>query len=384
MRRFDPRAIVAAAALLLGSDAGDYAPRTGPEWSDEQIAVLQNWADGAAADALPRPDTAVLDAAIQRGNRRAIDQSASDLALKLAQAQLLGAASAAERADWHIADNDSAADLPGQLQAAIGSNRIDEFFAAQRPASPDYTALKAAYADATDLAQRLILARNMERWRWLPRALGDDYLLANAAGFEVTLWRSGKRHRTWVAISGKVKTPTPAISTTVVAVNFNPWWEVPESIARESNLSHGGSYVWTGKRFRQKPGPGNALGQMKLVMPNSYNIYLHDTPSRGLFGAETRAFSHGCIRVGDALGFASVLLEGAASREQINQRLKSAAGSETKTFVVSLPQPLPVYVAYFTAAMRSDGSVAFHKDIYGHDVAITSVAGGQQTRVALR
>jgi murein L,D-transpeptidase YcbB/YkuD len=371
LRRFAlPAATLATLGLPLGSDFGDYTPSPDPSWSPHAIERLEYWAKAAPGDALPSADTSELDAALQRGNARATDRAAAALALRLAHAHLLGAAPASQRFDWRVADSDTAIDLTAQLRDAITADKIDDFFASLRPDNPAYTVLKGALAAETDPVRRTTLARNMERWRWLPRSLGDDYLLANAAGFEVTLWRSGKRYKSWAAISGKVKTPTPAISAVVKAVNFNPWWEVPDSIAKESNLAGRGSYVWTGKRFRQKPGPGNALGQMKLVMPNPYNIYLHDTPSRGLFGLGERAFSHGCIRVGDALGFALTLLEGSVTREAIDKRLKAPEGGEVQSFSVPLPQELPVYVTYFTADMRADGSVAFHKDIYGRDGGI--------------
>lgn len=372
------------AALPLSADFGDYVPSVYPEWSARSLARLERWADAAPADGLPRPDTTALDSAMRRGNRLAINREASEFAFALSQEHLLGVAPASERADWHIDDSDNAIDVTPALRAAITANRLDDFFLTLRPASPAYTLLKAALAKEAVPARRLTLARNMERWRWLPRDLGDDYLIANAAGFEVSLWRSGQRYKSWAAISGKLTTPTPALVSTVVAVNFNPWWEVPDSIARESHLSGRGSYVWTGKRFRQKPGPGNALGQMKLVMPNSYNIYLHDTPARGLFTLGERAFSHGCIRVGDALGFAETLLDGARSRADIDRLVHSADGLGVRSSVVSLPQALPVYVTYFTADARADGSIAFHKDIYGRDAGIVSVDGARPEQLALQ
>ena len=129
---------------------------------------------------------------------------------------------------------------------------------------------------------------------------------------------------------------------------------------------------------------GALLGQMKLVMPNSYNIYLHDTPARGLFTLGERAFSHGCIRVGDALGFAETLLDGARSRADIDRLVHSADGLGVRSSVVSLPQALPVYVTYFTADARADGSIAFHKDIYGRDAGIVSVDGARPEQLALQ
>lgn len=119
-------------------------------------------------------------------------------------------------------------------------------------------------------------------------------------------------------------------------------------------------------RVRQKPGPGNALGQMKLVMPNPFSVYLHDTPSRAKFDLDDRALSHGCIRVKGAVDFAALLLEDDPSwnRAQIDRVL--AGGATTK---VELRRPLPVYIGYFTAATKA-GELAYLADPYGRDAAI--------------
>ena len=123
---------------------------------------------------------------------------------------------------------------------------------------------------------------------------------------------------------------------------------------------------------------------MKLAMANPYNVYLHDTPSRSLFGLEERAFSHGCIRVSDALGFAETLLDGSYDRERIDEQFEAKDGEEIKSVVVKLPKPLPVYVTYFTTSVRPDGSVAFHKDIYGRDAAISPPDAMRPPKLALR
>ncbi len=373
MGKIDFKVLLIAPAILLGGDVRLAADAFGPVWSDSQLEQLERWVAAAPADGLPQPDTRAFAAAKWRGQPAEINRTASELAVNFAAAHLLGVASAAEKAEWFIADSDNVQDLASRIAAALEADQLDALFTSLRPEHPAYAALRDALAAETDPAKREVLVRNMERWRWLPRSLGPDYLLANAAGYEVSLWRGGARVKSWPAISGKVSSQTPSIAATVTAVNFNPWWEVPTSIAQESNLSVRGSFVWNGKRFRQKPGPTNSLGRMKLIMPNSYNIYLHDTPSRGLFGAQQRAFSHGCMRVSDALGFAAVLLENSYDRQRIDKLFKTEEGEELKSTIVALAKPLPVYVTYFTVDLTPDGTLAWHKDIYKRDVKIATV-----------
>ena len=108
---------------------------------------------------------------------------------------------------------------------------------------------------------------------------------------------------------------------------------------------------------------------MKLVMPNSYSVYLHDTPNKDLFSREVRAFSHGCVRVGDALGFAATLLDSAPENGSVTAIVETG-----RTTTVSLPRPVPVYVAYLTATVRADGQLAFMPDIYGRDKRLGDAA----------
>ncbi|MEZ5684357.1 MAG: L,D-transpeptidase family protein [Novosphingobium sp.] len=126
--------------------------------------------------------------------------------------------------------------------------------------------------------------------------------------------------------------------------------------------------------MRQKPGESNALGRMKLVMPNPYSVYLHDTPNRDLFAEERRAFSHGCVRVGDALDFASALLAPARSRADVDALV--AAG---ETVTLDLPRPLPVYVAYFTVASDADGRLIYFDDVYGRDSRVKLARSAGET-----
>jgi murein L,D-transpeptidase YcbB/YkuD len=340
-------------------------------WTASQLATLRHWVAVAPEVALPLLATKELDQAIAGHDQAAVDQAATGLALRLARMQLFGSATASERAGWRIADSDSTLDLNALLTQALSGGSLDQFFDSLKPLHPDYAVLRAAYAHETNSAKKEILGRNMERWRWMPRSLGEDYVLVNAASFEASLWHDGKRVGTWPVIIGKSSKPTPVFSATITGVTFNPWWDIPASIVRESvgaltrrnpGLSRQRGYVWGGGRYRQRPGPGNSLGLMKLVMPNPYNVYMHDTPSKNLFARPVRAFSHGCIRTGDALGYAATLLNGMKTRAEID-----AIVSARQTTTVSLGANLLVYVTYFTASARSDGSLIIQPDIYGRD-----------------
>lgn len=347
------------------------SPPLTPSWSANQVGELRHWAQSAPDDALPRPDTRALEAAMASGNAQALDAAATALALDLARKHLLGCTPATARQGWRIADSDTTIDLPARLAAALTAERLGDFFASLRPQVPDYAALRTAHAAEADPVKRATLGRNMERWRWLPHVPGRAYLLVNPAAFEVSLRREGLPEQRWPVIVGKVSSPTPIFAATVSGVTFNPWWDVPPNIVRESvgalvrrnpALARARGYVVQGGRYRQKPGPANSLGQMKLAMPNPFSVYLHDTPSRNLFARPVRAFSHGCVRVGDALGFAATLLEGKKTRAEVDALV--AAGA---TVTEPLATPIPVFIAYFTAAPGPDGAIAYYPDIYRRD-----------------
>ncbi len=365
MKRFK----IALCLILTAS-----APPVSRHWDAAALSDLRAAVAAAPAEALPLLDLAALDVAVRSDDAAQIDQAASEVALRLARMELLGAASAAQRAGWKIPDGDAAIDLAGELDAALAQGRVGSFLAGLDPQHPDYAALRAAYAAETDPARRAVLARNMERWRWLPRDLGRDYLLVNAASFEARLWRGGVQAGAWRVIVGKPATPTPVFAATVTGVTLNPWWDVPPNIVRESigalvrnspATARARGYVWSGGRIRQKPGPANSLGQMKLAMANPYNVYLHDTPSRALFEQDRRAFSHGCVRVGDALDLATSLFDGTRSRAEIDALVAKGA-----SVTLALPRSLPVYITYFTAGPSGDGSLGYFPDIYGRDVRL--------------
>lgn len=333
-------------------------------WRVDQVQQLRQFIDRAPEDALPVLDTSQVDGGLREGPGPALDNAADALALRLARLHLLGTATARQKASWQIADSDDQTSLQDDLRTALAANALGPFFSGMRPAHPDYAALRAAYATETDPGRKAVIAHNMERWRWMPRTLGENYVLVNAAFFEARLVRAGQPDRTWRVIVGKASTPTPVFATHITGVTLNPWWNIPASIVREKGGRFPASqgYVQSNGQWRQKPGPGNALGQMKLAMPNPYSVYVHDTPGKQLFAKQTRAFSHGCVRIDDALGFAAALLESSRTSNEVAVAVRSA-----KTVTFDLPQPLPIYLTYFTAAPAKDGSIVFQPDIYRRD-----------------
>lgn len=366
------RVLLAMAALV--SAALPLSAQAAAGWTAAQIGQLRQWARAASDDGLPVPDMAPLDQAEAGGNPDAVNQAASELAVHLARQHLLGHVAPARRGSWHIMDSDAAGDLPARLDAALAANGLEAFFSGLAPTHPDYAALRRALAVEGDAARRATIARNMERWRWMPQSLGANHILVNAASFEARLWRGGAEAGRWAVIVGKPSTPTPVFSAMVRGVIINPWWSVPASIVREKRgvfpASQG--YVRRGGQVQQRPGPNNALGVVKLDMPNPYSVYLHDTPSKHLFARAVRAFSHGCVRVNDAPGLAAALLQPGTARSRID-----AIIATRRTTTIPLEAPLPVYIAYFTAEPDRHGQLVVHPDVYGRDGGLVAAAGGR-------
>ena len=252
---------------------------------------------------------------------------------------------------------------------------------------------------------------NMERYRWLKRTLMGDRLVAvNIAGFEAVAGKAGKFDVTMPVIVGKTYHETPVFSDTIKYVVFNPYWNLTPSIASNETLpklkkdSHylkkhnmrifkgwgpdapeldATKIDWSKVskkdmnryRVRQDPGPDNALGTLKLVFPNKYNVYLHDTPAHGLFKKEQRAFSHGCIRMDRPAEMAAWVLGGEEkgwSLARVNEIIASR-----KRQVAVLDQPVPVYILYRTAFVNpEDNTLYFYEDVYGRDKLLAKALFG--------
>ncbi|MBB5987926.1 L,D-transpeptidase family protein [Sphingobium lignivorans] len=267
----------------------------------------------------------------------------------------------------------AAGDVPGTLDRLA-------------PANADYRMLRAALASlpADARSDRARVRANLERWRWLPRDLGERYLLVNVPEYVVRLMDGGKSGAEHRVIVGKRATPTPQFATTATGIIFNPTWTVPQSIIRESvgalvrnrpDTARARGYTWTGSGANlhvvQQPGPTNSLGQMKIDMPNPLSIFLHDTPSKTLFGQETRMFSHGCVRTDRPFDLAARMLAGT---EWTPARIEEAVAAR-ETITAKLPRPVPVYVVYMTARADADGRLHSFDDIYGLDAGISRDLG---------
>ncbi|MFO1033767.1 MAG: L,D-transpeptidase family protein [Hyphomicrobiales bacterium] len=241
-----------------------------------------------------------------------------------------------------------------------------------------------------DRQKQIIL--NMERWRWMPDQLGDDHFLINIAGFELQRVKGGKSVERMNVVVGAVATQTPEFSKEMEYVELNPYWTVPYAIATgemlpklranpfqyaddfdvfvNGRISDWGSINWAAYgpgnfpfTFRQHPGPKNALGKVKFMLPNPHNIYLHDTPAKDKFANTTRAFSHGCIRLSRPADLAYELL---GDELGMSPALIDAIWASGQNKKVVLPRKIPVHIVYATA-FATDNGIEFRPDVYGRD-----------------
>jgi len=245
-----------------------------------------------------------------------------------------------------------------------------------------------------------ILAANMERWRWLPKDLGDRYIFVNIASFEMRVVENGATVLKMPVVVGLDYRQTPVFSGNMTYFVLNPYWNVPTTIAREDVLpkvkqdinylnsrkfevfaswSSGtpidpASIDWVSMskdslpyHFRQAPGQYNALGRIKFIFPNKYDVYLHDTPYRTHFQRRERALSSGCIRLEDPVALAEYLLKENPdwTRDRIEETLLK---NENRT--IKLSEPIPVFIFYCTTWADENGMVHYLKDIYERDVIL--------------
>jgi murein L,D-transpeptidase YcbB/YkuD len=290
------------------------------------------------------------------------------------------------RTQWFVVDPDREIFRTGNvLTEALKTGDIEGTLARLAPTHPDYARLKAELArtPAGATAKRKLIRANMDRWRWLARDLGPQYLITNVPEFQLRLTVKDKIISTYRTIVGKPgRTATPQLAEMVEGVVFNPTWTVPQSIVKGEGLGARalGNPAWARRNgyvatrgangyisVVQQPGPGNSLGQMKLEMPNEHAIFFHDTPSRHLFANDQRALSHGCVRTDRALELAitmAILGKGATKEEAL---AISNSGKYTK---VMLQRQLPAYITYFTMASDINGEMATFADIYGRDAPV--------------
>jgi len=245
------------------------------------------------------------------------------------------------------------------------------------------------------------LRLNMERLRWLPRDLGERYLLVNIAGFQLAAVKHDQQMLNMRIIVGKNYRPTPSFSSNISHLVLNPYWNVPASIARKDLLpkqqkdptffATQGIKVYQGYDYReapidpdtidwlaikkgfpyvlrQQPGAKNALGTVKFILPNPFSIYLHDTPTKSLFHSEIRTFSSGCIRLEHPVALAGFVMEGHRTQTELTDLINTG-----KTATVNLPEPLPAYVVYLTTWIDNQRKIHYSPDTYGRDKRVLSL-----------
>ncbi|MCL4866644.1 MAG: L,D-transpeptidase family protein, partial [Gemmatimonadales bacterium] len=236
--------------------------------------------------------------------------------------------------------------------------------------------LQAINVTPTDRLRTILV--NMERLRWVPDRQPANLLLVNIPEFRLHVFEADTVVLSMRVVVGTTVNSTVVFSDTVSTVVFSPSWTVPTGITqneilpamrrdpdylRKENMEIIGGTA-TRPLIRQRPGPNNALGRVKFLFPNSYSIYMHDTPARQFFARDQRAFSHGCIRLEEPRALAEYLLrdDPAWTRQRITEAMLS--GRET---FVQLREGPPVMSVYFTAWVTSDGLLNFREDLYGHD-----------------
>ena len=255
------------------------------------------------------------------------------------------------------------------------------------------------------VAQRIRqIELTLERWRWLPAPAPSRYAVVNIPAFRLEVFEDDSSAQRPVLTSNVIvgqadgRHETPVFTATMREVVFRPYWDVPTSIARGEVIPmvrrHPGSFAEDGfeivqrgapdtatvtfapnahnlarvakgeLRIRQRPGPLNALGFIKFVFPNRYNVFLHDTPLRSLFASSRRDYSHGCVRAERPKALAELVLRGQPLADPV--AIDSIIDG-SQTVHVSLAEPLTVLVWYATAVADADGTVSFYSDIYGRD-----------------
>lgn len=370
------------------------------QWPVARARTLLAAVEGIGAEGLDPKDYRLDDlrAAIAAGPGPQLDEVASQVFTWMVEDLRDGRTPMEARKQWFVVDPDADVTPTGKLMAdALASGDIAGTLASLNPTHPDYAVLKTELAKtpAANKQRRQLIRANMDRWRWLQRDLGVQYLLTNVPEFQLRLTVNNNIIRSYRTIVGKPgRTATPQLAETVEGVIFNPTWTVPQSIVKGEGLGARaiGNPAWARANgykatkaengfitVVQQPGPTNSLGMMKLDMPNPHAIFLHDTPNRNLFSQANRALSHGCVRTERALELAmtiAILGQGATRDEAV---AISTSGEYTR---VPVKKAMPVYITYFTMARDIDGQLKTFNDIYGRDTPV--LASFDKPRVANR
>lgn len=385
---FRRRSAVVLLSLAAVAPAPAYGqpPVVAPEigWSKADAEALIRVIEASAEEGLDPGDydPEVLRQAVLR--EAPVHQVFTETALRLASDFRYGRVPGSERVDWH-GEAPNRLLLLQLLTQAVADHRVEEAFERLLPQHDEYRALKRALAETApgDVRRRTTLRVNLERWRWMPRDLGDKHVFVNIPAYRVELVDGGGVIAEHAAIVGKPSTPTPAFSTEIKAVRLNPGWAVPPGLKQQKlslykrnpaaarRMGYSVSYSPDGVSIWQKPGPDNALGKVRIVMPNPFMIYLHDTPEKKLFDRDARALSQGCVRTDRPVEFAERLLaDDGTDTAALDEALASGATEE-----IALNRPIPVHIAYFTADADASGVVSVRPDPSGRDARVARALG---------
>lgn len=343
----------------------------------QAVAALNDKKASAGVDSLAALDVALTQSLVALGRDVALGRTTPD----------------AIDARWKPMRE--APDFSGTLTQALNTS-VATWLDTIRPQHPEYAALQKVLASG-NTADRDRIALNMERWRWMPDHLGDRHLLVNLPAFHMAAREHGKSVLDMKVVVGTLEHETPIFSGEMNSVVFSPYWNVPDSIADDETapaaardpsylarnnieilrISKGGTTIvdpsdvdWDDEdtlktlSFRQRPGADNALGHVKFLFPNKYDVYLHDTPADALFARPGRAFSHGCVRLEQPEELANYIL--GDRPEWTPERIRTAMHAGTEKHVTVKPV-IPVHIVYFTAWPNGRGGVDSWPDLYGYD-----------------
>ncbi len=372
------------------------APSHGLKASDYRVDDLQQASEAIRTMPPPDADRARLIGELDVGLTAALLTLARDVALGRADRNTPG---------WTPLR--PAPDFVATLQAAR-AGELASWLDAVRPAHPEYVALQQALTELRARrettpgspeidAQIRVVELNLNRWRLLPDDLGERHFLVNIPQFRLVAREAGKNVLDMRVVVGRPGDNTPIFSDDMESVVFSPYWNIPERIAlnetapavlRDSDyldrqnievLRASGRKLeridadevdWEDPAalkkvvLRQQPGPGNALGSVKFLFPNSYDVYMHDTPADRLFARSSRAFSHGCIRLAEPEALAQYVLRD--QPEWDTGRISQAMASGTEHHV-RLTRKIPVHIVYFTAWVDDQGQLQLSPDVYKYD-----------------
>lgn len=282
-------------------------------------------------------------------------------------------------ATGELPNADTSATFTPELQQAIKDYQITH---GMTPDGNISTALvKSMNVSATERVKQLLV--NMERMRWMPVEKDGKLLMVNIPEFTLHVTEGDNHVQHMPVVVGKEGHNTVMFSDDLEFVVFSPYWDIPPSIVKSEILpamNKNGNYLAEKNMeitssggglpsIRQKPGANNSLGKVKFLFPNSFNIYFHDTPAKDLFNKDNRAYSHGCIRLGDPTWLANYLLKDSPewTPEKIDEAMNS--GNE-KT--VKLKHPVPVIITYYTAWVDETNKLNFRQDVYGNDSTVAN------------